>query len=131
MDTHHLADQGESYTVHFQDIANTIPSAPLNSFTYPVAGGGTVTNPNITFADGTTVGTNVNVPQETLIRKYQFSRQLHAGRTARTTMKFGANWIYFAKMGGYLLLGPRLLHHVLGQSHLHSKLTPAPGPTIL
>ena len=93
-----------AYTVHFQDMANTIPSAPLNSFTYPVAGGGTVTNPNITFADGSTVGTNVNVPQETLIRKYQFD-DVFSWTHGTHNMKMGANWIYFAKMGGYFYSG--------------------------
>lgn len=93
-----------SYTVHFQDMANTIPSAPINSFTYPVLGGGTVTNPNITFSDGTTVGTNVNVPQETLIRKYQFSDNFSWTHGVHN-MKMGANWIYFAKMGGYFYSG--------------------------
>ncbi len=93
-----------AYTVHFQDMANTIPSQPLNSFTYPVAGGGTVTNPNITFADGTTVGTNVNVPQETLIRKYQF-QDVFSWTHGVHNMKIGGNWIYFAKMGGYFYSG--------------------------
>ena len=93
-----------AYTVHFQDMANTIPAAPLNSFTYPVVGGGVVTNPNITFSDGTTVGTNVNVPQETLIRKYQFS-DVFSWTKGTHNMKMGANWIYFAKMGGYFYSG--------------------------
>ncbi len=93
-----------SYTAHFQDFANTIPSAPINSFTYPVAGGGVVTNPNFTFSDGTTVGTNVNVPQETLIRKYQFS-DTFSWTHGTHNMKFGGNWIYFAKMGGYFYSG--------------------------
>lgn len=93
-----------AYTVHFQDFANTIPSAPLNNFTYPVAGGGTVTNPNITFADGSTVGTNVNVPQETLIRKYQFE-DVFSWTHNTHNMKMGGNWIYFSKMGGYFYSG--------------------------
>ena len=93
-----------SYTAHFQDMANTIPSAPINSFTYPIVGGGTVTNPNITFTDGTTVGTNINVPQETLIRKYQFS-DVFSWTHGVHNMKMGANWIYFAKMGGYFYSG--------------------------
>ncbi len=93
-----------AYTAHFQDMANTIPSAPLNSFTYPVAGGGFVTNPNITFSDGTTVGTNVNVPQETLIRKYQFA-DVFSWTHNTHNLKIGGNWIYFAKMGGYFYSG--------------------------
>ena len=93
-----------AYTVHFQDMANTIPSAPLNNFTYPVLGGGVVTNPNITFADGSTVGTNVNVPQETLIRKYQFE-DVFSWTHNKHSMKMGGNWIYFAKTGGYFYSG--------------------------
>ena len=80
-------------------MANTIPAAPIHSFTYPVAGGGT-TNPNITFADGTNVGININVPQQTLIRKYQFSDNF-TWTHGKHNIKFGGNWIYFAKMGGY------------------------------
>jgi hypothetical protein len=93
-----------SYTAHFQDMANTIPAAPINNFTYPIVGGGVVTNPNITFNDGTTVGTNVNVPQETLIRKYQFSDNF-TWTHGTHNFKFGGNWIYFSKMGGYFYSG--------------------------
>ena len=61
------------YTAHFQDFVNIIGASPIHLFTYPVVGGGTVTNPNISFSDGTNVGINANVPQQTLIRKYQFA----------------------------------------------------------
>lgn len=89
-----------SYTAHFQDFVNKIPPAPIHTFTYPVAGGGTLINPNILFADGTNVGINANVPQETLIRKYQFSDNFTWSH-GKQNYKFGANWIYFSKMGGY------------------------------
>jgi hypothetical protein len=89
-----------SYTAHFQDMANTIPALPTHTFTYPVVGGSTVTNPFIFFADGTSVGLNPNVPQETLIRKYQFADNF-TWTHGTHNFKFGANWIYFAKMGGY------------------------------
>ena len=100
---------GDSYTVsgnkvnsiniHFSDMVNIIPASPINTFTYPIAGGGTITNPNISFNDGTNVGINANVPQETLIRKYQFRDDFSWTHGAHT-FKFGGNWIYFAKMGG-------------------------------
>ncbi len=89
-----------SLNIHFQDMVNIIPASPLHTFTYPVAGGGTVTNPNISFADGSNVGINANVPQETLIRKYQFRDDFNWTH-GKHNMKFGGNEIYFAKMGGY------------------------------
>jgi hypothetical protein len=89
-----------SLNLHFQDMVNTIPQSPLNTFTYPVVGGGTVTNPNILLADGSSVGINANVPQQTLIRKYQFRDDFN-WMHGKHNMKFGGNEIYFAKMGGY------------------------------
>jgi hypothetical protein len=95
-----------SFTFHFQDSVNNISAKPLTSFTLPVAGGGTVTNPEICFngncGDGLPefeIGNNVNVPQQTLIRKYQF-RDDFVWTHGRHTMKFGGNWIYNAKLGG-------------------------------
>ena len=93
-----------SFTAHFQDMANLIGASPSHTFTYPVAGGTTWTNPNINFSDGTQVGQNVNVPQETLIRKYQFRDDFNWIHGAHN-IKFGGNWIYFAKMGGYFYFG--------------------------
>ena len=87
------------FNAHFQDMANTIGASPIHTFTYPVVGG-TVTNPNIAFADGTNVGINANVPQETLVRKYQFSDNFTWAH-GKQNWKFGVNWIYFAKMAGY------------------------------
>ncbi len=46
------------------------------------------------------MGLNPNVPQETLIRKYQF-RDNFTWAHGKQNWKFGGNWIYFAKMGGY------------------------------
>lgn len=89
-----------SINIHFQDMVNIIPQSPVNSFTYPVVGGGTISNPNITLADGSSVGINANVPQETLIRKYQF-RDDFIWAHGKHNLKFGGNEIYFAKMGGY------------------------------
>jgi Carboxypeptidase regulatory-like domain/TonB dependent receptor len=95
-----------SFTFHFQDSVNQISAHPLTSFTLPVTGGGTVTNPEVCFfgacGDGLPefeIGNNVNVPQETLIRKYQF-RDDFSWTRGRHNMKFGGNWIYNAKLGG-------------------------------
>lgn len=93
-----------SFNVHFQDMVNAILAAPTNSFTYPVLGGGTVTNPNINFADGNQVGQNVNVPQETLSRKYQFRDDVN-WLHGKHNFKFGVNDIYFAKFGGFFFFG--------------------------
>ncbi len=92
------------YTAHFQDFANTIGASPIHTFTYPLIGGGTAPIPNIAFADGTNVGLNINVPQETLLRKYQFSDNF-TWTHGTQSFKFGANWIYFAKTGGYFYSG--------------------------
>jgi len=95
-----------SFTFHFQDSVNNISAKPLSSFTLPVAGGGTATNPEICFfgncGDGLPefeIGNNVNVPQQTLIRKYQFRDDISWAH-GRHTIKFGGNWIYNAKLGG-------------------------------
>ena len=95
-----------SFTFHFQDSVNQISANPLNSFELPIAGGGTTTNPEICFfgacGDGLPefeIGNNINVPQQTLIRKYQF-RDDFSWTRGRHNMKFGGNWIYNAKLGG-------------------------------
>ncbi|HVM92047.1 MAG TPA: carboxypeptidase regulatory-like domain-containing protein [Terriglobales bacterium] len=89
-----------TFNFHIQDMVNIIGDAPTNTFTYPLSDGSTIQNPNIAFGDGTNVGINVNVPQETLIRKYQFKDDFNWSH-GKHDMKFGANWIYFAKLGGY------------------------------
>jgi Carboxypeptidase regulatory-like domain/TonB dependent receptor len=95
-----------SFTFHFQDFVNQISAKPLTSFTLPVTGGGAVTNPEICFfgacGDGLPefeIGNNINVPQQTLIRKYQF-RDDFVWTHGRHNMKFGGNWVYNAKLGG-------------------------------
>jgi hypothetical protein len=100
------ATKVNSFTFHFQDSVNQISANPLNSFTLPISGGGTSTNPEICFngacGDGLPefeIGNNVNVPQQTLIRKYQF-RDDFSWIRGRHNMKFGGNWIYNAKLGG-------------------------------
>jgi len=91
-------------TLHFQDFANIIGNSPTRTFTYPVADGTKATNPNINFPGAEAVGINVNVPQETLIRKYQL-REDYSWLHGKHSMKVGANWIYLAKLGGYFFSG--------------------------
>jgi len=101
--THNLVispTKTNTITLHFQDFVNGILASPTRSFTYPIAGGGNAINPNISFFSGENVGLNVNVPQETLIRKYQF-RDDFAWTRGSHSMKFGGNYIYLAKLGGY------------------------------
>ena len=93
-----------SINFHFQDFVNGILAAPGRTFSLAVAGGGTATNPNIVFPGGAQIGQNTNVPQTTLIRKYQirddFSWIYH-----RHNMKFGVNNIYLANFGGTFFFG--------------------------
>ncbi|HWR36554.1 MAG TPA: TonB-dependent receptor [Clostridia bacterium] len=101
-----------SLTLHFQDFVNAILAAPGRTFTYPIAGGGEATNPEICFipdqgcGSGTApeIGQNVNVPQQTLIRKYQV-RDDFSWTVGRHNQKFGVNWIYLAKLGGFFFFG--------------------------
>jgi hypothetical protein len=92
-----------SFTFQFQDFVNAIPTAATRTFTLPVAGGGTTTNPLVTFPSGE-LGQNGNVPQQTLIRKYQF-RDDFSWIRGHHNMKFGANYIYAAKVGGFFFFG--------------------------
>ena len=92
------------FSAHFQDFVNAILASPAETFTVNVSGGGTVTNPNIVFPSEAEIGTNVNVPQQTLIRKYQF-RDDFSWIRGRHNMKFGVNYIYLAKLGGFFFFG--------------------------
>jgi hypothetical protein len=98
------ANKVNSLNLHFQDMVNSILASPTHSFTVPVAGGGTATNPNINFSNGSQVGQNVNVPQQTLIRKYQVRDDFNWVH-GKHNFKFGANDIYFAKFGGFFYFG--------------------------
>lgn len=93
-----------SLNVHFQDFVNAILASPGREFTLAVANGTNFTNPNIVFPSGAEIGTNVNVPQQTLQRKYQL-RDDFSWIHGRHNMKFGANWIYLAKYGGFFFFG--------------------------
>ncbi len=92
-----------SASAHFQDFVNAIPATPQRTFTLPVAGGGTTTNPNIVFPNAE-MGQNTNVPQQTLIRKYQLRDDFSWTRN-RHNMKLGVNYIYLAKLGGFFFFG--------------------------
>jgi outer membrane receptor protein involved in Fe transport len=89
--------------IQFQDFVNKIIASPTRTFTLPVAGGGTAVNPLVTFPS-TELGTNINIPQQTLIRKYQF-RDDFSFVKGRHSMKFGGNYIYLAKMAGFFATG--------------------------
>lgn len=55
--------------------------------------------PNLTFTDGTVVGRNGNVPQQTLQRKHQFRDDLTWNR-GNHSFKFGADFVYEPVLGG-------------------------------
>ncbi len=90
-------------SAHFQDSVNEILAAPGRTFTLNVFGGTTTTNPRV-FFPAAEIGQNVNVPQQTLIRKYQF-RDDFSWVLNHHTLKFGANYIYLAKLGGFFFFG--------------------------
>jgi hypothetical protein len=105
--THNYAistNKVNSFTVHFSDMVNAILASPVHNFTYPIADSSVATNPNLIFSDGSQTGQNINVPQQTLIRKYQF-RDDFTWIKGKHNFKFGGNEIYFAKMGGYFYSG--------------------------
>lgn len=78
------------FSFHFQDFKNEILA---------------VTDvPNITFPSVTT-GQNPNVPQATLVRKYQF-RNDFSWQTGSHSMKLGGNYIY-TKLDGFFFFGAR------------------------
>jgi hypothetical protein len=91
-------------SVHFQDFVNQIFAAPGRTFTVPVAGGTSATNPNLLFPSGAEIGTNANVPQETLIRKYQFRDDL-SWTKGNHNQKVGVNFIDITRLGGFFFFG--------------------------
>jgi hypothetical protein len=102
-----------TFTFQFQDFFNGILAAPGRTFTLPTENGGTATNPEICFkanpgcgggAPEVEVGQNVNVPQQTIIKKYQFRDDFNL-IYGKHSLKFGANYVYLADLGGYFYFG--------------------------
>ena len=100
-------------SLQFQDFFNGILPSPGRTFTLPTEDGGVATNPEICFkpnpgcgggAPEVEVGQNVNVPQSTFIRKYQIREDFGLIK-GKHSMKFGANYIYLAKLGGSFFFG--------------------------
>jgi hypothetical protein len=79
------------FTFHFQDFKNELL--------------GVTTNPLMTFPGGIQIGSNVNVPQATLERKYQF-RDDFSWIAGNHTTKFGVNYIY-TELGGFFFFGSK------------------------
>ena len=78
------------FVFHVQDFANEIL--------------GVTTNPRLTFANSNIeIGPNVNTPQATLERKYQF-RDDFSMQAGNHGLKFGTNYIY-TDLGGYFFFG--------------------------
>lgn len=79
------------FTFHFQDFNNSIL--------------GVTTNPRITFPGGIEIGANINVPQATSERKYQF-RNDFSFQTGDHGLKVGTNYIN-TELGGFFFFGSR------------------------
>jgi hypothetical protein len=56
--------------------------------------------PLVTFPGGSSFGTNTNVPQESYQRKFQFRDDITKA-IGRHTLKFGVDYIYNPKLGGF------------------------------
>jgi hypothetical protein len=102
-----------TFAVQFQDFFNGILPSPGRTFSLQTENGGTAVNPEICFkpnpgcgggAPEVEVGQNVNVPQSTFIRKYQFRDDFNWTHGPHS-MHFGANYIYLAKLGGSFFFG--------------------------
>jgi outer membrane receptor protein involved in Fe transport len=76
------------FTFHFQDFVNEIL--------------GVTDNPNMTFPSVQS-GANINVPQKTAVRKYQFRNDFSWQRGSHG-LKFGTNYIN-TNMGGFFFFG--------------------------
>jgi hypothetical protein len=83
------ATRVNQFVFHFQDFSNEIL--------------GVTTNPRLTFPGGIEIGPNVNTPQATLERKYQF-RDDFTMQVGNHGLKFGGNYIY-TDLGGYFFFG--------------------------
>ena len=63
--------------------------------------------PFVTFLSGEQFGTNTNVPQNSIQRKYQFKDDL-SKTIGRHTLKTGIDYIYTPFMGGFFEFNPTL-----------------------
>lgn len=86
----------------------TISPTKLNQFTFHIQDFkneilGVTTNPRLVFPGGIEIGPNVNTPQATLERKYQF-RDDFSWQAGSHGLKFGTNYIY-TDLGGYFFFG--------------------------
>ena len=63
--------------------------------------------PNITFPQGISFGTNVNVPQESYQQKYQFKDDLSVTRGSHT-FRTGFDYVWEPKLGGFFEFNPTL-----------------------
>ena len=79
------------FTFHFQDFANSLL--------------GVTTNPLLAFPAGVQIGANVNAPQATTERKYQFRDDFSWVR-GNHSMKFGVNYIN-TELGGFFFFGSK------------------------
>ncbi len=79
------------FAFHFQDFFNEI---------LPVT-----TNPLVSFPGGVAIGANVNTPQSTTERKWQF-RNDFTFTTGNHNVKVGGNYIY-TQLGGYFYFGSK------------------------
>ncbi len=100
-----------SLNLHYGYFVNAISASAGRTFSLPVAGGGTVTNPEICFnpspgcGNGSPeIGQNVNVPQQTIIGKYQV-RDDFSWVHGRHTMRIGFNGMYLYQLGGFFFFG--------------------------
>src|SRR4030095_15226793 len=66
---------------------------------------GVTTNPLLTFPGGVQIGANVNVPQATQERKFQF-RDDFSWITGRQNLKFGTNYVN-TELGGFFFFGSK------------------------
>nr|MDQ3041477.1 carboxypeptidase regulatory-like domain-containing protein [Acidobacteriota bacterium] len=79
------------FTFHFQDFKNELL--------------GVTTNPLLTFPGGVQIGANVNAPQATTERKYQFRDDFSWNRGSHA-LKFGVNYIN-TELGGFFFFGSK------------------------
>lgn len=92
------------FSFQVRDFVNAITATPGRTFTYPIAGGAVATNPTLIFPSAE-IGNNTNVPQETLIRAWQF-RDDFSWTAGKHSLKFGGNWIYLSRLGGFFFSTP-------------------------